>query len=854
MGEVYRATDTHLKRHVAIKVLPEVATGPERLMRFRREAEVLASLSHPHIATVYGLEQSGGVTALVMELIEGPTLADRIAGGRVPVEEAQHILLQIADALEAAHERGIVHRDLKPANVKLRPDGTAKVLDFGLAKTTDSASLPLSPQATTVTTPPVTHPGVILGTAAYMSPEQARGIAVDKRADIWAFGAVAYEMLTGQPAFMRGNVADTLAAIVKEEPRWDAVPGDVPPGLRWVLQRCLEKDHKRRLRDIGDVRLALDGTFEPATPVTTAGTRSRTNWRWSSMLVAAGVLAGLAIALAVSAALPKEAVDSGPISRFEVPFRAGQTVGHVALSPDGLTLVYQALGPDGRPWLYRRLMDSFEPTRIENSQEGADPFFSSDGQWLGFFAGRALRRASATGGPAETVAELPGFPRGGAWDVDSIVVGGGSSGLWRVPLTGGQPTVIAPAGEGRELSSPQVLPGGRAILLTESRFSAGASSVEAPELQILHVASGRRRTLLDGSAGRVVPSGHVVFVRSGTLWGVAFDADRLDVRGSPVPLLPAGRNGVGRFAVADEGSLAYVPNASSIPRRLIWVDRAGREEAIAAPPRGYTYPRLSPDGKRVAIDVRDEAIDIWLWAFDTETLTRLTFEPTQDEYPVWTPDGLQVLFASFRNNAWGVFAQSADGRGAAHAVGTGPDEIDPLSVSPDGRTLVARTAGDLVGLPLGMSGQPAPLWATTVEEPNADISPDGRWIVYQSNESGRHEIYVRPFPAVASGLWQISNDGGRHPLWARNGNEIFFVAPSGLMSVPVRREASFAFGAARTVLKDAADRYWLTAVGRSYDASPDGQRFLMLKQDTAVVSIQVVRSWGTELNRLVPTR
>lgn len=857
MGEVYRATDTNLKRQVAIKVLPEVvASDPERLRRFQREAEVLASLNHPNIAIVHGLEKHGGVTAIVMELIEGPTLADRIATGPIPVDATLLIAAQIAHALEAAHERGVIHRDLKPANVKVRPDGTVKVLDFGLAKATELVGAsPRMSQSPTITTPAMTQAGVILGTAAYMSPEQARGHAVDRRTDIWAFGAVLYEMLSGRAAFTAENATDTLAAIVKADPNWEALPRSLPPRAAWALRSCLQKDQKRRLRDIGDVRLLLDSSFEVAMPAASAGASSGTSWRRASALLAGGVIVGLAIALAISVLRAGRADEATSVTRFEVPFRPSQAGGQVAFSPDGQTLVYQALGADGRSRLYRRHMEEFESTPVENSENGSDPFFSADGRWLGFVAARTLKRIAVSGGPAQTIAELSESPGGATWDGESIVVGGRSAGLLRVPLVGGEPTVIVRAREGRELLFPEVLPGGRAILFTESRFSAGTPGADAPELQIIEVDTGQRHSLLEGSAGRFTQTGQLVFVRGGTLWGVGFDHDRLAVRGTPLPVVGASQTGIGRFALANQGSLAYVAGNLALSRRLVWVSRAGREAAVAAPPRGYTYPRLSPDGKRVAIDVRDEGIDIWVWDFIGETLTRLTFDPAQDEYPVWTRDGLQIFFASFREKAWGVFAQSADGSGVAHRVGRGPEEIDPLSLSPDGHTLVARVRSDIVTLLLGQSTDVKPLIATRFEELNADVSPDGRWVAYESDESGRYEIYVRPFPAAARGLWQISNGGGRQPVWARNGRELFCVSASGLMSAPIQTGSSFAFEHPRLILKEAADTYWLSAVGRSYDVSPDGERFLMLKQETqAAATIQVVRNWRTELNQLVPTR
>ena len=855
MGEVYRATDTSLKRQVAIKVLPEiVASDAERIARFQREAEVLASLNHPNIATIYGLEKSDHLIALVMELVEGPTLAERIASAPIAVDEALAIAAQIADALESAHERGIVHRDLKPGNVKVRPDGTVKVLDFGLAKAVDPvAASPAVSQSPTITTPAMTHTGVILGTAAYMSPEQARGRAVDARADIWAFGAVLYEMLSGRPAFRGESVADTLAAIVKEEPDWAALPDGVAPGLAWILRKCLENDPKQRLRDIHDVRLALDGAYVPA--VIDRARTGTTSARRAPPWLIGGLVAGLAIGLAVSTPFARRDDATPSITRFEVPFRPGQQGGQLAFSSDGETLLYSALGGDGRTRMYLRPLDTLAATPISDTEGASNPFVSADGRWIGFVVGKTLKRVPLSGGRAETIAELSMEPLGVSWDGESILVGSGSAGLSRVPLTGGPPIVIATADEGRQLSGPQAIPGTRAVLYTESRFSAGVRGADAPELQILDLDSGRRRVLLQGSAGRFLPTGHIVFERAGSLWAVAFDSTRLEVVGSPVLVEQAVASGVARFAVTDSGSLAYVPSGATAPRKMVWIDRAGREETVAAPPRGYTYPRVSPDGTRAAIDVRDEGIDIWVWAFDRETLTRLTFDPAQDEYPVWTHDGARILFASFRDQSWGVFSQAADGSGVAQRVGTGPDEIDPLTLSPDSQRLVGRMQGDLVALTMNGSAEPAALMQTRFAEPNADISPDGRWIAYQSDESGRSEIYVRPFPAVDSGLWQLSTTGGTHPLWAKSGRELFYLASPGLMSIPIQSGANFASGNARVIVKNAADTYWVSSVGRSYDVAPDGERFLMLKEERQNSgAIHVVKNWHTQLDRLLQAR
>ena len=860
MGEVYRARDTKLRRDVALKVLPDsFASDPDRLARFTREAQTLATLNHPSIAHIHGLEESSGIRALVMELVEGEDLSQRIARGPIPIDEALSIAKQIAEALEAAHEHGIIHRDLKPANVKVRPDGAVKVLDFGLAKAINPAGAAASTaQSPTITSPAMTHPGVILGTAAYMAPEQARGRLVDKRVDIWAFGAVLYEMLTGRPAFTGEDVTEILGAIVKVEPNWDALLGSASPSLVSVLRRCLEKDPKRRLRDRGDVRLLLENALEADSPASAIDREWTARWLHGqpvSSFVAGTLVASLAIGLVVYTKWPVEN-ESSPVARFEVPFRPGQVGGqaHLALSADGQALVYRGLGADGVPRLYRRRMDEFESTPINDTENASIPFLSPGDRWLGFVVGRTLKKIALSGGASETIAELPVYPRGVTWDSESIVVGGGDGGLLRVPVAGGEPVVLASAPAGRQLWFPEVLPGGRAILFTESRLGDTAPGSDVRELQILELDSGRRRVLLPGSEGRFVSSGHIVFLRGGTVWAVAFHPTRFELLGSPVPVVNEIRGRITQFALADTGSLVYVPSDTVALRRLVWVDRAGREVSIAAPPRGYTYPRVSPDGTRVAIDVREQQIDIWIWHLERETLTRLTFDPAQDEYPVWTRDGHAIFFASFREKSWGAFLQPADGSGPAQRVGTGAKEIDPLSISPDGRTLVLATEGDVVTLPSTRTGDAVPLLNTRFAEHNAEISPDGRWIAYQSNESGRHNVYVRPFPAVSEGLWQISSGGGTHPLWAPNGRELFYISPAGLMRVPTELDRTFQFGRANVVLKGASETYWLSTAGRAYDISPDGARFLMLKEEQeAAARIHVVQNWFRELQRLMAT-
>jgi serine/threonine-protein kinase len=560
----------------------------------------------------------------------------------------------------------------------------------------------------------------------------------------------------------------------------------------------------------------------------------------------------IAVAIAVAWPLVEGRRQSGAITRFALTFRPGQSGGQFDLSPDGRTLVYRSVGSDGIFRLYRRAMDQFDATVIPDTEDGSYPFFSPDGQWIGFTVGRTLKKVSLAGGTSVTLAMLSDFPRGASWgESGDIVVGASRSGLLQVSENGGDPTVlVSPAG--RRHWYPQILSRHRLVLFTETRFDESVPTAGDAELQVLELDTRQRRTLLHGSAGRFVTTRHIVFLRGNTVWAVGFDPDRRELTGTPVPIIEGIADRPFAQVAVSGGSLAYVPGGTAATRRLVWVDRRGREESIAAPPRGYTYPRLSPDGTRAAIDVREAEIDIFIYDFSRQILTPLTFDPAQDEYPVWAPDGRRVFFASFRDQQWGVFSQAADGTGNTQRIGAGPSELDPMSISPDGHTLVVSRAGDLMLLSSDQSGSISTLVSGTSVEHNAELSPDGRWIAYQSNESGRHEIYVRPFPRVSDGRWQISNSGGTHPAWARNGRELFYIAPAGLVSVPVRSGRTFEFGNASVVLKGASERYWVATVGRAYDVAPDGQRFLMLKEEEpSAARIHVVQNWFEELTRLV---
>ena len=878
MGEVYKARDTTLNRLVAIKVLlPAVANDPDRLARFRREAQLLASLNHRHIAQIHGFEDAEGVSALVMELVEGPTLADRIVRGAIPIDEALILARQIAEALEAAHEQGVVHRDLKPANIKVREDGTVKVLDFGLAKAlgADAASAAAGSvsQSPTITAQALTEAGMILGTAAYMSPEQARGRAVDARTDIWAFGCVLYEMLTGRRAFDGDGVSATLARVLEREPDWAILPATLSPMLRTYLIRCLQKDPRQRVQAIGDVRLALEGAFEaPVSPA--AAPVAVTRWRRAALIGVAAVIAGGAIAGSLTWVAMRQ--EPPRVSRLQVAFSGDSepSVGYndrdLAITPDGSRLIY--VGNRGTE-IFVRALDSLEPVAVFTGGRPIGLFMSPDGRWIGFWDGRgALKKVAVTGGPAVTLATLDTtFPGGATWGPDDTIIAATESaatGLQRVSASGGPMDVLtrpdSAKGEADHLW-PEVLPGGRAVLFTITALTGG---LEAAQVAVLDLQSRTHRVILrGGSHAQYVPSGHLVYGQAGTLRAVAFDLDRLESRGAPVTVVPdvvtSSQGGV-NAVVARDGTLAYlsVGGEGGTPRTLVWVDRQGRETPIGAPPRPYFLPALSPDGTRVAVFANDQEGDVWLWDLVRTTLTRLTVVPGRDVVQVWTPDSRRVIFGSERAGGRNLFWQAADGTGAAERLLESPNTQYPLAVSPDGRQLIfsdetSETGIDLVAMELDGTRRVTPLLRSRFTERNGTISPDGRWLAYEANDSGRFEIHVRPYPDVNSGRSVVSTTGGTKPVWARSGQELIYVSPTGaLMRVGVARGPSWSATTPSVVVKEG---YFTNPVwwGRSYDVSPDGQRFLMIKEGgpdgtAQPTSLVVVQHWVEELKRLLP--
>jgi len=876
MGEVYRARDERLGRDVALKSLPEAFTGDaQRMARFQREAQLLASLSHSNIATIHGLEVSGATRALVMELVEGPTLADRIAQGAIPMDEALPIAKQITEALEYAHERGIIHRDLKPANIKLTKEGAVKILDFGLAKAL--ADDPATPDASNSPTLSVaaTKAGFILGTAAYMSPEQAKGKSVDRRADIWSFGVVLYEMLTGQRLHSGETASETLAAVIKDEPDWSKLSSGTPLGIRELLRRCLTKDPRARLRDIGEARIVLqDALTQPQANVSLGEARPWAGeqgaagvrvWRVALPWILSVVLAAIA-GLAVWTSWRGKPAPAPVVRRFVVDLPRGQVFWGpqpwIAISPDGWHAAYLASRLDGPGWgLYVRRMDQLQASSIPE-EDLNQPFFSPDGQWVGYFAGTKLKKVSIQGGAPVTLCDVTN-PRGASWSEDGTIIFSpdGAGGLWKVSAAGGRPEALTQSAAVADRLShrwPHVLPNGRAVLFTVSGLSGGS---QYSAIAALSLKTGKIHTLLEGgSSPRYLASGHIVYGRAGTLYAVSFDVERLELTGTPVPVEEDVRmdvtTGAGYYDTSREGTLVYLSGSAPVDlNELVWVDRKGTEKTIPAQPRAYSNVRVSPDGNRVVARVADSNVDIWVYEVRRGALSRLTFQPEEDESPVWTPDGKRIAFSSSiaakgRSIVW----KNADGSGVEEVLWEGGTHTHVNSISPDQRWLAftdydAGTHGDLWVLPLQGERKPQPFHKTTFNEYDACFSPDGRWIAYTSDESGQNEIYVQAFPG-SGGKWQVSAGGGEGPVWAPNGKELFYRDGGKMVTVSIATTPAFSAGAPRLLFEGSQIRNPRREA--NYDVSPDGQRFLMTKGSgigSRAAQYQVALNWTEEMKR-----
>jgi serine/threonine-protein kinase len=911
MGEVYRAHDTKLNRAVALKVLSDLfATDAERLARFKREAQVLASLNHPNIGGIHGFEEADSVRALVLELVEGPTLADRIAQGAIPVDEAVPIARQIAEALEAAHERGVIHRDLKPSNIKLRPDGTVKVLDFGLAKALEptSAGRDLS-QSPTLTSPAMTQIGVILGTAAYMSPEQAKGKVVDKRADIWAFGCVFYEMLTGRRPYQGDTSQELIASILRD----DVDLNHVPAQARRLLNRCLEKDPQKRLRHIGDVMSLLDEppsgprapALEPSGVRAGAGlVPAPSTWLWPAV---AAAIALAAIGIAVWALTRSTAPAPATVSRLLLAPAATAplvSVGgyDVTISPDGTKIVYLGEAPQGGRALYVRELGGLEPQLIRGTEVPADfgnlnPFFSWDGASIGFRSiGKGILRIALAGGPPAKIADdEPGFV-GAAWGPDDIVImalargslTGKGNGLYRVSAGGGGAVerVLGSDDPNVLYAAPSMLPGGKAVL-----FYLIGVQAQTETVTVLDLETHKAKMLVEGGANPMyAPSGHLVFARGTTLMATPFDLARLEMTGTPGAVLLGVRHPelltAADYAVSRTGTLIYVPEPESTGPgttiRPVWVDRGGREIGPVLNVSGLNpqNPRLSPDGKRLLL-VSGPLGDTDVSIFDLGGRPPLPVADTGDNLaPMWSRDGARVLFTSSRGGTWGLYSIPSDGsvlqpESIAISFEKGTDAFSPvaplipLTWMSDGRLILAvlpPTGGgsDLVALPAD-GGKADALIKTEFNEDSARVSPDGRWLAYRSNRSGRSEIWVRA--TAGSAPVRVSQDGGREPVWSRDGRELFYLQGNKMIALAVKAGPEFSF-ASPVVLFDrpyfhgwGGDVVAGLEVISSYDVAADG-RFLMIPEaggesnraTAPATGIVVVQNWDQELKRLAPTR
>ena len=893
MGEVYRARDTRLKREVALKVLPDgFSKDPDRLARFQREAELLATLNHPNIAHVHGIEETDGIPAIVMELVEGPTLADRIArGGAIPLEEALSVAKQIAEALEAAHEKGIIHRDLKPANIKVTPDGQVKVLDFGLAKMleveAEGASLAMSPTLSVR----ATHAGVVLGTASYMSPEQARGRSLQKRTDIWSFGCVVYQMLTGRTAFAGETVSDTIAGILGHEPDWSALPNTTPSTIRRLLLRSLEKDPKRRLHDIADARIEIDDVWRelvaPAVETASLGRQRRVVVTPRAVWALAGAAVALVMIVWAAGVTWWPASDTSyrsSVARLMITLPAAQALekgrfAPVALSPDGKLLVYAAAVNGGRTSLYLRPLDELAARPIPATEGASTPFFSSDGRWLAFYANGQLKKVSVAGGVPLTICEAPPVWSATWGDNDRIVFATTqvSSGLSLVSADGGEPVqVTTPKSDEAQHGYPQLLRGGTQVLFSVRRkntWQLALLTLRSREWRLL----GNGRVI--GEGAQYLPTGQLVYAQSGGLVATPFDPSSGSLDQPPVALpehIETSRFGGAYFAfAAAAGTLVYVPaSTTAADRTLLRVDREGRVAPLIDAHAGYEYPAFSPDGRQVAVMIASETgSDIWIIDLERATRTRFTSGGTT-AFPVWAPDGSRLTFQSTAPGPWNLFWKPLDGSTDAQPLlkvedsshvrssavigqdllpgtlptlsGAGPQF--PTSWSPDGSTLAfheRKPNGDRDIWVVSPGNDPVPFLLTPFDERSPRFSPDGKWLAYVSDESGRNDVYVQPFPGPGP-KWLVSTDGGTDPVWSRDARELFYRRDDEMMVVSVVPKSAFSASRPQRLFEIRVD---VSDDGPNYDVSRDGKWFVMPRgaQGRIPGELHLVLNWFGEV-------
>jgi eukaryotic-like serine/threonine-protein kinase len=870
MGEVYRANDSRLRREVAIKVVPQATAGDaDRMARFAREAQFLAALNHPNIASIYGFEESATMHALVMELVEGPTLADRIAQCPIPIEDALLITRQITEALEYAHERGIIHRDLKPANIKIKPDGTVKVLDFGLAKALSDDSITTDISNSPTLTAAATKAGLILGTAAYMAPEQARGKTVDRRADIWSFGVVFFEMLTGKMAFQGETVSDTLAAVIRGEPGWADMPANVPLAIQQLIRRCLDKEARQRLQSIGEARIVIENVAEGrvTSMIGVASEASvedppRENRRLK--ILAGGALAALLVAggFLLANFLHRGAPHDAPAIRFAIAPPPGTSLSSLAqrtlaISADGLRIAISASSSDG-PRLYLRELNSASSVPVPGSEGATNPIFSPDGKWLAFFAGGKLKKVSLDGGMPLTIADAVVDPQGVSWGADHNIYYSPSltSGILRVNENGGTPQAAAKLQSDKaELGhiAPLILPGEKTLLFTV--LSAG-NSVDDGSLVAENITSGERTGVIaKGFDAHFFPPNHLLYVRAGTLMAVEFDPSKLVASGSPVPVVQdvvmhAG-SGSAQYDISRSGTLIYVNGGKQATENsLVLAEHDAKPQPFPVKSNIYESPRFSPDGKMLALTVRLPDPDIWVYDLERGALRRVTFAPGVDELPVWSPDGKRIAFAS--NGRQQAFMIPVDGSGQEEPLMKNEGHFHLQSWSPDGKLIAYERLGssgqyEIWMLPLEGDRKPYPYLVSQFRVNQPAFSIDGKWLAYTSNESGRAEVYVQRFPGPGEKV-QVSTDGGSNAVWSRDGKQLVYENAGTLWATEVM-VSPFRVGKSRVLYQG---DIWNDAAGPNYTLAPGGKRIVVVERikDPDGGNVNVVLNWNQELQTL----
>ena len=869
MGEVYLAEDTNLKRQVAIKVLPQpFALDEERLVRFEREARLLASLNHLNIATIHGLEKSDGQQFLVMELIEGETLRERLNKGVLPVEEAIEICEQIAEGLESAHEKGIIHRDLKPANVKVTPEGKVKILDFGIAKAFQDQSEDSDQLESPVITDEMTRPGMLLGTASYMSPEQAKGKKVDKRTDIWAFGCILFECLAGQRTFEGETVSETIALILKDGPDWAILPVDLPAAVPLLLERCLQKDRKRRLRDIGDARLELEEADRRQA-------ESSLNSNASSAKTLRALLGGSLVALAVALVAAvwgwtrgssQERVE-GKVTRWEValeePLRlaVGGRTNPLTISPDGSRIVFAA-ERRGTSQLVLREFDNFDFKTIPGTEGARNPFFSPDGKRVGFFAGTKMKTVAFDGGPPRIILESALDDMGSDWGGDeTIVFASYGSGLSRIPTNGGDSEVLTTLDyEAGEIQHrwPQILPDGKKVLFTVATDKGSRVGVVSLDTGKRHILS----EIADLTRARYVSSGHLIFGQALGLSAIRFDPVSGSTSGDAISVLSNVASvpdlGNSFFAVSDTGSIVFVPGVTSGDLELVWVDRKGQVAPAVEGKASFMHPRLSPDNRQIAVSGGSEIGLRKIWLYDLERGTRrLLGGEGSHSTPRWTPDGKELVFSSNATGSWDLYIGATQGTAKPREFVVREYEQWGGSWSPDGQRFFFYDVHPETGRDIWFfdveAQESSPYLVTQYNERAPRISPDGNWLAYISNETGLDEVYVESLPE-RSRKWTISTDGGTEPVWSRDDRELFYRKGDLMMVVEVVLGREFSAGKSRQLFEG---RFDVGVIGNpDYDVTADGQRFLMLRRSeaSAPVKLHVILNWDQVLEDLFDTR